>query len=171
MEWILILFFVVVVGVGARQYMKVENERRALAAALRSADKTNKFLKNMIYSIKDRALRREEEMREAYQVKLEAEIKMSRDKQRSAIKGQMAETIAPFFKEFKWNPKDAKFLGSPIDFVVFDGMSESDVKKVVFVEVKIGSGSLSKNQRVIRDKILNGEVDFEVLKIKDRGVM
>ena len=44
---------------------------------------------------------------------------------------------------FPYNPKDARFLGTPIDFLVFDGISEDDVREVVFLEIKTGGSSLT----------------------------
>ena len=42
---------------------------------------------------------------------------------RSVVSGKVQEHLAPLFPEFigQFNPKDARFLGSPLDFVVFDG--------------------------------------------------
>jgi len=45
-------------------------------------------------------------------------------KSRAAIAGRVTEQIAPYLPEFKYNPKDARFIGSPIDFIVFDGLDE-----------------------------------------------
>jgi predicted Holliday junction resolvase-like endonuclease len=40
-----------------------------------------------------------------------------------------AEHIVSYLPNFKYNPKDASFLGSPVDFVLFDGLDEGQVKK------------------------------------------
>ena len=71
----------------------------------------------------------------------------------AATAGKMSEQLVPFFPEFEWSAKDARFLGSPVDFVVFDGLSEGSVRRVVFVEVKTGSSSLSARERLLRDAI------------------
>jgi predicted Holliday junction resolvase-like endonuclease len=54
---------------------------------------------------------------------------------RSVVSGKVQEHLAPLFPEFisQFNPKDARFLGSPLDFVVFDGLDEGEVQRVVFV--------------------------------------
>src|SRR5262249_40523194 len=52
--------------------------------------------------------------------------------------GKVFEQIVPHLPEFEFNPKDARFIGSPVDFVVFDGLSDGDSCRVVFVEVKTG---------------------------------
>ena len=41
--------------------------------------------------------------------------------------------------DFRYDPGDSRFLGSPVDFVVFAGLWEADeVEQIVFVEVKTG---------------------------------
>ena len=53
--------------------------------------------------------------------------------------GKIAEHFAPYLPGWTYNPQDARFLGSPIDFIVFDGMSEGVINGVVFVEIKTGN--------------------------------
>src|SRR3990172_390021 len=60
---------------------------------------------------------------------------------RHVVAGKVQEYLAPLFPEFisQFNPKDARFLGTPLDFIVFDGLDEGgEVKRVVFVEIKTG---------------------------------
>jgi predicted Holliday junction resolvase-like endonuclease len=81
--------------------------------------------------------------------------------------GQIAEHLAPFLPGFgdSFNPKDARFVGHPIDFVVFDGLEEGELRSVVLVEVKSGYGSdLNKRQRQIRRAVAAGNVRFETLR-------
>src|SRR5262245_49905905 len=49
--------------------------------------------------------------------------------------GKVFEQIVPHLPEFSFNPRDARFLGSPVDFVVFDGLTDGDLCRVIFVEV------------------------------------
>lgn len=79
---------------------------------------------------------------------------------RAVTMGQAQEQLAPFFPQFKFNPKDARFLGSPVDFIVFDGLSNDDVERVVFVEVKTGSSQLSARERQVRDAVLARRVEW-----------
>jgi len=51
-------------------------------------------------------------------------IKDAVKKSKAVVAGKVAEQIVPFLPEFKYNPKDARFIGSPIDFIVFDGLDE-----------------------------------------------
>ena len=71
------------------------------------------------------------------------------DKSRSVVSGKVQEHLAPLFPEFlnQFNPKDTRFLGTPLDFIVFDGLDEGEVRKVVFVEVKTGKAGLLSRER------------------------
>jgi predicted Holliday junction resolvase-like endonuclease len=71
----------------------------------------------------------------------------------SVIKGKVTEHFIPFLPEFIFNPKDARFIGSPVDFVVFDGLDEDNLQEILFMEVKTGSSSLNKRQRQIKEAI------------------
>lgn len=89
-------------------------------------------------------------------------LKRSKDTRR----GQEAEQFAPWIPGFVFNPKDARFVGSPVDFVVFDGLDAGAVERVVVVEVKCGDGAdLSPRQRQIRRCMEEGRVDFEVVHV------
>ena len=87
------------------------------------------------------------------------------EKSRLVLEGKFKEQLAPFLPDFNFNPTDARFLGSPIDFVIFDGAADSNVKKIVFVEVKSGKSKLTKKEEQIRDVIYNGNVEFKICRI------
>lgn len=95
------------------------------------------------------------------------------DKSRAGIKGRIGEQIVPFIKQFKYNPSDARFIGSPIDYIIFNGYTElKDNKKgksitVVFVEVKTGQkASLTYIQRKIKRAIEEKNVKWETIHLK-----
>lgn len=80
--------------------------------------------------------------------------------------GRMAEQLVPFLHDFPYSPQDAHFLGRPIDFVVFDGLAEGCVRRVVFVEVKSGKKkALDPRQRGVHDCIVEGRVEFMVVSL------
>ena len=81
-------------------------------------------------------------------------------KSSEVITGLIVEQMAPFLKEFPYDPKESNFLGRPIDFIAFDS------EGIHFVEVKSGRSQLSAVQRRIRDQIKNNKVTFEVYRIK-----
>jgi predicted Holliday junction resolvase-like endonuclease len=89
------------------------------------------------------------------------------DRSRSVVSGKVQEHLAPLFPAFlsQFNRKDARFLGTPLDFIVFDGLDEGDVRRVVFVEVKTGKASLLSRERRCRDAIEAGRVEYQLLRL------
>jgi len=79
---------------------------------------------------------------------------------RAVSRGQMYEQLVPYLPEFQFNPKDAQFLGRPVDFVVFDGLDDGDLRRIVFVEVKTGASKLTPRERLVRDAIRDGRVEW-----------
>ena len=73
------------------------------------------------------------------QWKLEFEKTIRQDaiqRSQAVTVGKVTEHIVPYLPEFPFNPKDARFIGSPIDLIVFDGLNEDKCVEVVFIEIK-----------------------------------
>jgi predicted Holliday junction resolvase-like endonuclease len=81
-------------------------------------------------------------------------------KSQAVTLGKVTEHFIPYLPDFRFNPKDARFMGSPIDFVVFDGLNDGDIRKIVFVEVKTGTSALTTRERRIRDAIQAGNIEW-----------
>src|SRR2546429_9143383 len=82
--------------------------------------------------------------------------------------GKVHEQLIPYLPEFGFNPKDARFLGSPVDLVVFDGLADGAVRRVVFLEVKTGSSGgapLNARERQVRDVIEARQVAWAELRL------
>ena len=84
---------------------------------------------------------------------------LSQKKKSEVRLGQITEHIVPFLDAFPYNPKRAQFLGSPIDFVVF----ESD--EIIFVEVKTGRSRLTKGQKHIKNLVEHKKVNWKTIRI------
>lgn len=80
----------------------------------------------------------------------------------SVTRGRVTECLIPFFPDFPYNPKDARFLGTPVDFIVFNGLSdEENISEVAFIEIKTGkAANLNKRERAVRDCIKEGRVNY-----------
>jgi predicted Holliday junction resolvase-like endonuclease len=78
----------------------------------------------------------------------------------ATISGLVHEQLLPFLPEFPFNPKDARFLGTPVDLVVFDGLDAGQIRGIVFLEVKTGGATLSARERQVRDAIRAGNVSW-----------
>ena len=83
----------------------------------------------------------------------------------SVTRGKIAEQFVPYLSEFDYNPKDARFIGSPVDFVVFDGLSDGALKKIVIVEVKTGSSALTQREKQVREIVERGKVSWQELRL------
>ena len=117
---------------------------------------------------------------EKYIAKLELEHKQalldaqkrSVNTSRAVLKGKMAEQFAPILPEFQYLPSDAKFLGDPVDYVVFDGYTDfrdgdgtADDIEVILLDIKSGGARLSKGQQAIAQAVREGRIRFETLRI------
>lgn len=80
---------------------------------------------------------------------------------RGTLKGKISEQISPVLNDFPGSIADARFLGSPVDFVVFDGYAQNDIQRLVFVEVKTGKAGLSSVERQVRDCVKLKKVDWK----------
>ena len=96
----------------------------------------------------------------------------TRDVRRDAVsqskavtRGQIYEQFAAHFPGFEFNPKDAQFLGKPVDFVVFDGLDEGQLRRIVFVEVKTGASTLNARERRVRDIVRSGAVEWREIRL------
>jgi predicted Holliday junction resolvase-like endonuclease len=86
------------------------------------------------------------------------------NKSQAIMMGKTLEHLIPFFPEFKWNPRDARFFGSPVDLIVFDGLSEGNLRQIIFVEIKTNTSQLNAREVQIRDIIKNGKVAWEEIR-------
>lgn len=83
--------------------------------------------------------------------------------------GKVYEQLVPYLPNFPFNPKDVRFLGSPVDFVVFEGLSDGHVTRVVFLELKTGAAELSTRERRVRDAITELRVEWQELRMPSGG--
>ena len=79
--------------------------------------------------------------------------------------GKVHEQLVPYLPEFDFNPKDVRFIGSPVDLVVFDGLSAGQVQRVVFLEVKTSGAALTERERQVRTVIEAREVAWVELRL------
>ena len=80
--------------------------------------------------------------------------------------GKVHEQLVPYLPEFGFNPKDARFLGTPVDLLVFDGLDDGELRRVVFLEIKTGGSALTGRERQVRDVVRAHQVAWEELRIE-----
>lgn len=156
-EWIVIIVLLIVLIYLFWQYSKLRGEVENLARGLFEKWRTTELetQTNEKAQLLFQNWMREEEGR----IRKDA-IKKSE----AVITGKVTEHLVPFFPDFSYNPKDARFIGSPVDLVIFDGLNEGELKKVVFVEVKKGkTSSLSERERLVKHCVENKNVGYETI--------
>lgn len=80
---------------------------------------------------------------------------------RAVLGGQMVEQVAPYLPNFPCNPADARFIGKPVDFIAFSGLTENNsVDEVLLIEVKTGDSKLSGREKEIKNAVKNGRVRY-----------
>lgn len=103
----------------------------------------------------------------------------SADQSRAVLKGKMAEQIAPLLPGFTYWPADARFLGDPVDYIVFNGygaLQENHKNpgdlEIVILDIKRGARTtLNYGQRQIARAVEEGRVRFEVVRVFDDGTV
>lgn len=79
-----------------------------------------------------------------------------------------SEQLLPLSAAFPYDPADARFLGSPIDYVVFSGRASGTVEEVVFVEVKQHARlQLTTPEKSLKEAIEAGRVRWERLDLAE----
>lgn len=130
--------------------------------------------KNAFQNEKETILRESSDQMKQKEADLKSQEKKIREesikKSKSVMLGKMWEQIVPHYRptDFTFTPSDARFLGSPVDFVIFDGASESDIEGVIFLEIKTATSKLSSQQTKLKKLIdsLNSEkVRWETINI------
>jgi len=132
------------------------------------------YQRSKLYRLIERKLNEKElEFAQTIAAKIKDATKLSNIAQRASLKGKGIEQLAAFLPEFckKYLPADARFLGSPIDLVVFKGMSdfnggEKDTEiTVVLIDSKTGNGRLNPIQKAVEKAVKAGRVEFETMKL------
>jgi len=109
--------------------------------------------------------RKEQEWKEKLE-KLRSEIA---DKQRAGIKGKITEMFAPYLEGFPFKASECKFLGDPVDYVVFEGLDNRDITGIHFLDVKADSSELKKHQRQIKEIIeQKGNIGFKTFRFRTK---
>jgi len=88
---------------------------------------------------------------------------------RAVLGGKFTEQMVPFFPDFKYDPTEVRFIGSPIDMIVFPGLARGDPEEIVILEVKTGkSAQLTPQQKKIRQLVEDGMVRWdEIYRVAD----
>ena len=166
---ICVLGFLLLVSIVAAAYLSYKYTSIKGQIAVRVKEEVQAWRNKEIESVKseqrDIAAREAETQLAVWKEKQEQIIRQDAIQRSLAVTiGKVTEHFIPYMPEFSFNPKDARFIGSPIDFIVFDGLNDGEVKNIVFIEFKTGDSSLSTRERRIRDAVQSGKVLWKELR-------
>ena len=92
------------------------------------------------------------------------------DRSRYVLKGKIAEHMVPLLSDvFKYDPSDARFIGAPIDYLIFDGYTavkdnNSDGPiTVILADIKTGNAQLNRTERKIKEAVEAGRIRWETI--------
>ncbi len=89
---------------------------------------------------------------------------------RAVLGGKFTEQMMPFFPDFRYDPTEVRFIGSPIDMVVFPGLARGEPEEIVILEVKTGrSAQLTPAQKKIRQLVEDGMVRWDEIYRVNQG--
>ena len=88
----------------------------------------------------------------------------------STLLGMISEHIAPLFiaEKYEFNPKDLRFLGTPIDFIAFKGLSDNNPQEIIFIEVKSGKTStLTPRERAVKRLVEEKKISWVTFNLRE----
>lgn len=88
-------------------------------------------------------------------------------KSRAVLAGNFSEQLAPYLPGFPYVPTECRFIGKPVDLIVFKGMNEKNISEVVFVEVKSGDSKLSNQEKNLKETIQKKRVSWKEYRIPE----
>jgi predicted Holliday junction resolvase-like endonuclease len=91
---------------------------------------------------------------------------------RYVLKGKIAEHMVPLLSDiFKHDPSDARFIGAPIDYLIFDGYTavkdggSDEPITVILADIKTGNARLNRTERKIKEAVEAGRVKWETIRL------
>ena len=81
----------------------------------------------------------------------------------SVVIGKIGERFAPLlaFNREGLDPREARFIGDPVDYIVFEGLKKGKPEKIWIVEVKTGNSKLTKEEKEIRKLVESKKIGWK----------
>lgn len=84
---------------------------------------------------------------------------------KNVISGQVHEKLAPILPNFPYNFKDLMFMGKWVDYIVFDGLHEGNLKQIVFLEIKTWRSRQNKREKEIQHTVDAKRIKYEIMRL------
>lgn len=154
----LVLF---VVAAGVCFYLSITLSRRVHAGITRWREEEKQSLEAQLRQAAYSEARME---LERWRREHEQAIRLDAIQRSAAVtKGMVTEHIVPYLPGFDLDPKDVRFLGTPIDLIAFSGLNASAEIEIVFIEIKTGQSALSPRERAVKKAVEAKRVSWRVI--------
>ena len=152
--FILILYFYLKYQSTKKKLFELEKEfdrRVAIEANARAQKMYNDWVSTKLAEAEKQIEQKYELLLEEYKKKWEKEVRRDAiERSVSVLLGKISEHI---------NPKDLRFLGTPIDYIAFKGLSDGKPEEIIFIEVKSSkTGALSPREQAVKKLVDMGRV-------------
>ena len=157
-----LLFLVLfVLAAAACVYLSITLSRRVQMGIDRWRNEERQALEAQLRQLADADARMQIER---WKQQHEQEIRYDAVQRSSAVtRGKVTEHIVPYLPGFDLNPKDIRFLGTPIDLIAFKGLNNSmEEIEIVFIEIKTGGSTLSARERAVKKAVEQKRVGWRV---------
>jgi len=106
------------------------------------------------------------ELKKELDIEKEKNKKVVSQRKSSEVRlGKIGENMAPFFKDWPFDPNKFRFLGNPIDGIQFNN------DEILFIEIKTGKSRLSTSQKKIKQLIKEKKVAFATFRVSEEACL
>lgn len=89
------------------------------------------------------------------------------NRSRASLGGKFSENLSPYFPDFPFHPTEMRWLGSPVDYIVFQGMDNDLIEEIVFLEIKSGKSVLTAREKQLKRLIEEKKVSWKEYRMKE----
>ncbi len=87
---------------------------------------------------------------------------------RAGLGGKFSENLAPYLPDFPFSPTELRWLGNPVDFIIFKGLDHDAIDEIVFLEMKSGKSQLTLREKQIKNIIAQQRVSWKEYRVPEK---
>ena len=89
------------------------------------------------------------------------------NRSRASLGGKFSENLSPYFPDFPFHPTEMRWLGSPVDYIIFKGMDNDAIEELIFLEIKSGKSILTAREKQIKKLIKKRKESWKEYNVKE----
>lgn len=89
------------------------------------------------------------------------------NRSRASLGGKFSENLSPYFPDFPFHPTEMRWLGSPVDYIVFKGMDNDKIEELIFLEIKSGKSVLTTREKQIQKLVEEKKVAWKEYRVPE----